>query len=350
MKKSLLLIALPILAIGVMLFSSFGGGENSDYPSGSPAGYTSSPGDGTDCVHCHGGSSTFVDGWITSDIPPSGYAPGNVYNITVTVTGSGDKGFQVSPQNPSGLELGTLIAGDDTHLNGGTKYVNHNSKKTSNPATWNFQWTAPAPGTGEVTFYGAFTVNKPVTKTSILVVQEGSVEPLVVDATADPDLICTGDSSQLDVMASGGTGSYSYSWTSYPPGFTSDLKDPWVLPIESTTYFVHVTSGDISANDSVDVNVYCLGTNENDADQIKLNLFPNPVTSHLTVVVDGPGVETAEMMLYSLSGELLVNRQITREHAASSVQVDMRAFPAGSYLICIGNGKNKITRKIVKIN
>ena len=178
MRKSFILLSIPVLITGMLLFSSFGGDENSDYPGGSPAGFTGSPGDGKDCVQCHGGSSTVEPGWITSDIPPDGYTPGQTYNITVTVTGSGDKGFQVSPQDPAGQQLGTLIAGTGTHLNGGTKYVNHNSKTSANPATWNFQWTAPVPGVGEVIFYGAFTVNKPVTKTSTLIVQQASAVSL----------------------------------------------------------------------------------------------------------------------------------------------------------------------------
>ncbi len=163
----------------MLLFSAFGGDENSDYPGGSPAGYTGSPGDVKDCVQCHGGSSTFEPGWITSDIPPDGYTPEQTYTITVTVSGSGDKGFQVSPQDSAGQQLGTLIAGTGTHLNGGTKYVNHDSETSSNPATWNFQWIAPDAGTGEVTFYGAFTVSKPVTKTSALTVQQAS--PVAVE-------------------------------------------------------------------------------------------------------------------------------------------------------------------------
>jgi len=349
MKKHLLFLFIPGLIAGIALLSSFGGDENSDYPGGSPAGYTGSPGDGTDCTHCHGGTSTFVDGWITSDIPPSGYASGNIYNITVTVSGSGDKGFQVSPQDPSGLQLGTLIAGTDSHLNGGTKYVNQNSEKTSNPAIWEFQWTAPAPGTGEVIFYGAFTVNKPVTKTSTLVVQEGSVVPLVVDATADPEQICTGDSSQLDVVASGGTGSYAYTWTSVPVGFTSSLKNPWVSPTESTTYFIHVASGDISATDSVDVTVYCLATEDHTLD-ITLSLFPNPVINHLDLTFSSVTPMDVELTIFSLSGKSVMSQQLRIEPFTSSDQLNLSTLPAGLYLLLLYDGKKQISRKIIKSN
>ncbi|MCF8350429.1 MAG: hypothetical protein K9H15_04630 [Bacteroidales bacterium] len=168
MKKSLLAM-LPALAI-YLFISAYG--TDSKYPGGSPAGYTGSPGDGKDCTVCHGGSAEFADNWISSDVPPTGYLPGENYEITVTVSGSGDKGFLVAPQDIDGNLLGTLIPGSDTKLVGSNAYVTQKSASNSNPRIWNFTWTAPEAGTGEVIFYGAFTVNKPVTILSNLSLQE----------------------------------------------------------------------------------------------------------------------------------------------------------------------------------
>ncbi|MCK9616902.1 MAG: T9SS type A sorting domain-containing protein [Lentimicrobiaceae bacterium] len=170
MKKSYYVYA--ILAVfSIVLLESYSG-NNSKYLGGSPAGYTGSPGDGQNCVSCHNGSATSVAGWITSDIPAEGYTPGTTYTITVTVSGNGQKGFEVSPQNASGALLGTLIAGSGNKLVGSGKYVTQSSASSSNPKVWTFQWTAPAVGTGDVTFYGAFTVSKSVTKLSTLAVNE----------------------------------------------------------------------------------------------------------------------------------------------------------------------------------
>jgi hypothetical protein len=73
-------------------------------------------------------------------------------------------------------------------------------------------------------------------------------------ATATPPAICTGDSTQLNVLGSGG-GSYTYSWTSVPAGFTSTLKNPWVHPAINTTYNVVITQAGNTANGSVPVTV-----------------------------------------------------------------------------------------------
>ena len=166
-----MLILLPAAA-AAFLFVAFSGNV-SRFPGGAPAGYTGSPLDGKDCQNCHGGQTSPVIGWITSNVGPEGYNPGETYTITVTVSGSGEKGFEVSPQNPGGTFLGTLILGSGTEFaSGNNKYITQSSSSTSDPKVWTFQWTAPAAGSGPVTMYGSFAINKPVTKTSTLVIPE----------------------------------------------------------------------------------------------------------------------------------------------------------------------------------
>ena len=166
------IVFLSVILLFVFVFINHNNAVS--YTDGSPAGYAGSPGDGKNCVTCHGGGASNITDWITSDIPETGYIAGNTYTITVTVTGLGNKGFQVSSQNISGVLKGTLIAGTDSKLVGSGKYITQNSASSSNPKTWTFQWTAPVTGTGDVTFYGAFTVSKPVTKLSTLLVHENT--------------------------------------------------------------------------------------------------------------------------------------------------------------------------------
>ena len=76
---------------------------------------------------------------------------------------------------------------------------------------------------------------------------------LNVDATATPSTIAIGQSSQLNAIASGGTGVYTYAWTSIPAGFTSGLQNPVVSPVNTTRYIVTVTSGTSTKSDTVKV-------------------------------------------------------------------------------------------------
>ena len=51
-------------------------------------------------------------------------------------------------------------------------------------------------------------------------------------------------------------GTYTYSWTSNPPGFTSNIKNPFASPIITTTYIATVYDGNSSITDSITVTVH----------------------------------------------------------------------------------------------
>jgi hypothetical protein len=174
MKKYYSLLFTAGLIAFVFVMAGFGGDDLKN-SSGAPAGNTNSPGDGQNCTHCMGGTATAVTGWITSDIPASGYVPGVTYTITATATGSGNKGFQISPQTLAGNLIGTLTAGTGNKLVGSGKYVTHSSAVNTNPAVWHFQWKAPTVGVASVTFYGAFAVTQSGTKTTTMTVLENTV-------------------------------------------------------------------------------------------------------------------------------------------------------------------------------
>jgi hypothetical protein len=132
---------------------------------GAEPGHTGSPGDGKDCTVCHGGDATTVAGWINSNIPASGYVPGERYTITTTNNEvEGNRfGFQVSPQNVAGDLLGTLIVTDsvETQLVGDGKYMTYteNGVFGISSKTWTFDWIAPSEDVDEVTFFGAYNSN-----------------------------------------------------------------------------------------------------------------------------------------------------------------------------------------------
>ena len=161
MKKKSTLVLSMLLMVGLVYDCNFRVAHTNS--SGGPAGHTGSPGDGQTCarIGCHSGGPAVANetGVITSDIPGSGYIAGVTYNIGVTLTKQGGTkfGFQLSPQDVIGNPLGTLIAGTGSQIVGGN-YITHSFSGTagSGTKTWDFQWTAPATGTEDVTFYAAF--------------------------------------------------------------------------------------------------------------------------------------------------------------------------------------------------
>lgn len=69
--------------------------------------------------------------------------------------------------------------------------------------------------------------------------------------------ICSGVSTNLGgaPTATGGSGGYTYSWSSSPAGFTSAAANPTASPTATTTYTVTVTSSTCTATNTVVVTV-----------------------------------------------------------------------------------------------
>ena len=154
---------------------------------GAPNGHVGSPiNQGRTCqtAGCHTSSVAVQNGGlITSNIPATGYIPGNTYTITASVTGnSNDFGFQISPQDNIGAQRGALVStSQQTQLGGGTRYITHSFFGTSGTGSksWSFDWIAPTGYNGDVVFYGAFLVSNnngattgDTTKTTTLVVSK----------------------------------------------------------------------------------------------------------------------------------------------------------------------------------
>ena len=225
MKKKLI-STLSILTIIVMTMVSL---RTQSSPDGAPSGVANDPSSGSaNCTNCHSGTATIPAisvANITTNIPPAGYTPGATYTVTATVNYAGRTrfGFEVSPQNASGNKLGTLInTGNQTKLVGSGKYVTQTQAGNSGTGTksWTFNWTAPAAGTGTVTFYGAlmaannnggtsgditYKVQKSITETS----------PCSTIATiVSPDTICTLDTVTLSASSNPAAASYLWNTSS----------------------------------------------------------------------------------------------------------------------------------------
>ena len=188
MKKSFTLLSLGIIT-SLLLWQSTGNYVHSNN-NGAPAGHTGSPADGQTCSKstCHVTTPAQPSAVqiMSSNIPVTGYVPGTQYTITAICTsgtGSNKFGFQISPQSATGTYLGTLLV---TNTNQTkivlTKYITHTQNGNLGIAgikSWSFDWIAPAAGTGNVTFYGAFnyangsnTASGDLIRTNTLVVAE----------------------------------------------------------------------------------------------------------------------------------------------------------------------------------
>ena len=156
MKRYLLIIPITI-ALTIFFYPTI----SNSLPTGSPGGKTGSPTDGASCMGCHTDAQQGQGATITTNIPSTGYEPGDTYNITAALNGS-------VPQNISGFEITCEENATNTKTGSfgitnptSTQFTNNSNAVTHTAAgnsqnTWSFNWVAPTTGTGDITFYGAF--------------------------------------------------------------------------------------------------------------------------------------------------------------------------------------------------
>jgi len=199
-------------------------------------------------------------------------------DINVTSSGSytvqttNENGCQSAISETTGItvnELPTVNAGTDITIPNGTSTSIDATVTGDSPFL--YSWS-PAGQLVNATIEDPTTVN--LSTTTIFTLTATSIAtscsnnsamqvsisggPLSASPTATPGTICAGENVQLEALATGGSGSYTYSWTSVPAGFTSSIPNPIVNPTVSTTYHVEVFDGFNTDNSQIGVVVNAL--------------------------------------------------------------------------------------------
>lgn len=162
MKRKHILFVFTILTSATLALTLTNNAEGN--VSGAPGGNTGAPGDAT-CAKsgCHSGNTVQqIPGLITTDIPTSGYVPGETYTITATANNNGGErfGFQVTAKDGAAQLAGTFTAINTNTKTIVNKYITHTlaGSTATDTKAWTFEWTAPQTATGDITFYGAFNL------------------------------------------------------------------------------------------------------------------------------------------------------------------------------------------------
>ncbi|MCB0806000.1 MAG: T9SS type A sorting domain-containing protein [Bacteroidales bacterium] len=79
--------------------------------------------------------------------------------------------------------------------------------------------------------------------------------PLGVFASASPDEICIGESTQLNAFAVGGTGEFTYSWNPVSGLSDPNIANPVATPSVTTTYTVTADDGENTVTDEIEITV-----------------------------------------------------------------------------------------------
>ncbi len=126
-------------------------------------------------------------------------------------------------------------------------------------ATENINVTFDSTGLSIGDYFATISVNSNATDDPLVEVPVTLhvVEGNILDATAtvDDSEVCSGTSTTLHANPNGGSGTYTFSWTSVPAGFTSSDENPTVSPTVNTIYTVVVDDGADTASSDVSVDI-----------------------------------------------------------------------------------------------
>jgi gliding motility-associated-like protein len=165
--------------------------------------------------------------------------------------------------------LPVVNAGIDTTISTGTSTLINATVTGTGPFTYSWSPSLQLadafiedPATVSLTTTTIFTLTATSTATScsdmdaVTITISGGT--LSSTPTATPEAACAGTNVQLNAIASGGSGIYTYVWTSVPAGFTSSSADPTANPLVNTIYYVAVSDGSATVNSQVAVTVNAL--------------------------------------------------------------------------------------------
>lgn len=352
--SKLLLIIIGIPAVLLLYANS----------NGSPGGRSGSPGDNNQtCTSCHTGSAINQSGWISSNIPISGYTPGQTYEITVNGVHSGVAlfGFELSAENSTGQKVGSFSLSDPgrTKLTNQNKAVTHTSGGTNpsgNNISWTVNWTAPATDIGQVGFYAALnaangnggTTGDVIYKTNLFVNASAPAALLSID----PNTAARGESIEVTIiaentfwegstptvsMAYSGSLPFQFFATSVTVTNHTNLVAAFDIPVETAIGLHDVMVDDLILPESFNVT-----TIDNLADQNTaiLKLYPNPATDFLMIDAD----HKAEINIYDMNGKVV--KRISKTDKI--LRIDISQLNDGLYIAETIFGNSKQYQRFVK--
>ncbi|MDP5081733.1 MAG: T9SS type A sorting domain-containing protein, partial [Winogradskyella sp.] len=171
-----------------------------------------------------------------------------------------------------------------------------------------------------------------------------NVIPEVIADAGEDVSICLDEITTL--IASGGD---EYVWST---GETTQSIE--VSPNVTTEYTVTVFNAIDFDEDTVIVNVdvNCddgtIGDPDEEEQDFKFDIFPNPASNFVNVKLSGSDILT-HVYLYDMTGKLLYSTRISNENMSnpSVTKINISMLPSGIYYIKLADIKRELTKKLV---
>ena len=161
-----------------------------------------------------------------------------------------------------------------------------------------------------------------------------------VIVTANPEVIDDGETSQLNAVASGGDGNYTYHWEPVETLNSPNIANPVATPVEAeTTYKVSVTDGLGNTVDG-EVTVTIRDWTVNESGLKALKIYPNPNNGNFFI-------EAESEVIYQLYNS--VGQCILTGICNGQVQVKAEVLQQGIYFLHLnGTNGSKVEKLVIE--
>jgi hypothetical protein len=216
-------------------------------------------------------------------------------------------------------------------------------------APFSYNWSpvvGGGQGTTTVTGLSAGTYTATITDangcTSLSTVTITQPAPLnIVTTTSTSESCNTCCDASATINPAGGTPPYIYSWSGTPHQTTQTATN---LCAGTYTACVMDANGcDLCENPVVSYNVGISSY----ADNSSLQLYPNPATDRLNIVLTSASFSETKMELLSILGEAVYSEQIPAAHAINRI-IDLSKLKPGVYFVSITSAEKRYCRRILK--
>jgi PKD repeat protein len=143
------------------------------------------------------------------------------------------------------------------------------------------------------------------------------------------------------------TPSYSYQWLDGNGNPIPGATDTIYVPTATGNYALEITFLNGCTNVSDPFNVTQIGLNEFTLDK-GIGLYPNPASKAVTVQFVLGASADVTINLLDVTGRLLVQQEQHLDAGEQSLAIDIEQLPAGTYLIELSDGINRVQKQFIK--
>ena len=198
-----------------------------------------------------------------------------------------------------------------------------------------YYWLNPAQQTTQ-----SVTVAPPLTTTYMVRIDSAGLCPAFDSVTVYtypmPHVEIAGDTGDVPNYSATltATGAQTYLWNTGDT--TASIT---VSPVVPTRYSV-VGTTQYGCVDSASTTVKCLETSIATAGEMQFRVYPNPVSPKSQLTVESAGMET--ITVYNMLGKTIAQ---INANGATGVEIDVKDFVQGVYVICVTDTKGRSGRK-----